>query len=540
MSAYDPVMLAYGKKVFSSRHIEAIRKANLDTCTDRRIRNICPQAGFQEKVCLNDADILIIGGRRGGGKTFAIELAPMRYIDNPLFTIHGYRKEEGDIQRGLWNTSKKLYTDVAVMKESDFTWVFPSGAISIYEHLHDESKIDQRFRGVEMPYIIIDELTQITKETFFTLLASNRNTIGVDNQFIGTCNPVGESHWVHQFLWWYIDPETKFIIPERDGKTIYFFKYGTEISEIIWGLSKKEVYEKGKDHIDQFFDKKLEAMGQSPLSLINSLCFIEGQYAENAILIKSDPNYLGNLAQQGGQSSIKDINGRWVDIDDDDEEIIPAADWEACYGRPGCDEGIMTGVCDVALMRDAITLGAFQGNRLIDVESHRGVGSETVLALVDKFMEKHGIALRNFAFDSDGIGNYLREPLKVGKGGAYAFNNNSASTDPRIWYNQKAECGEKFAQRVREGKFAIEPDLADKIIDGKPLRESLAEQRRVIRRKQANQSKFQMLPKNEMKILLGGKRSPDLMEMIIMHEHFNIIQRQKKKQQIRGLSWFAH
>lgn len=537
MSIYDPVMLAYGKKVYSYRYIEKLRKMNLDLSGDKRIRNICPQAGFQEKICLNDADVLIVGGRRGAGKTFAIELAPIRHIGNPLFSIHGFRKEEGDIERGLWKTSKKLYMDVAIPKESDFSWVFPSGATSKYEHLHDENKIDQRFRGTEMPFIMVDEVTQITKETFFTLLASNRNTIGVRNQFIGTCNPVGEKHWLHQFLWWYIDPDTKTIIPERDGKTIYFFKYGKEISEIIWGMTKKEVYEKAKDYIDRIFDKRLEALGQSPLTLINSLCFIEGQYAENAILMKNDPNYLGNLAQQGGESSYKDISGRWVDLDDNDEELIPARDWEECYGRPGCDEGEVTGVADVALSRDGLVLGAFRGNRLFAIESYRKVGSETAKALVLTFLEKHGIPLRNFAFDSDGIGNYLKEPLKWGKGGAYAFNNNSASTDSRIWYNQKAECTEKFAQRVREGGFAIEPELRNKIIDGKPLWESLAEQRRVIRRKQSNQSKFQVLPKNEMKMILGGKRSPDIMEMIIMHEHFNIIAKQRKKVAVKGLGW---
>lgn len=469
--------------------------------------------------------------------TFAIELAPLRYIDNPLFSIHGFRKEENDIERGLWKTSKKLYMDVATPKESDYSWVFPSGATSKYEHLHDENKIDQRFRGTEMPFVMVDEVPQITKETFFTLLASNRNTIGVDNQFMGTCNPVGEKHWLHQFLWYYIDPDTKTIIPERDGKTIYFFKYGKEISEIVWGMTKKEVYEKAKDYIDSIFDKRLEALGQSPLTLINSLCFIEGQYAENAILMKNDPNYLGNLAQQGGESSYKDICGRWVDLDDNDEELIPASDWEACYGRPGCDEGEVTGVADVALSRDGLVLGAFRGNRLFAIESYRKVGSETAKGIVLNFMEKHGIPLRNFAFDSDGIGNYLKEPLKWGKGGAYAFNNNSASTDSRIWYNQKAECTEKFAQRVREGGFAIEPELRDKIIDGKPLWESLAEQRRVIRRKQSNQSKFQVLPKNEMKMILGGKRSPDIMEMIIMHEHFNIIAKQRKKVSVKGLGW---
>lgn len=527
-----------GKKVYSYRYIEKLREHNINLQSNERVKAICPQAGFQENVCLNDADILVIGGKRGGGKTFVCELAPMRYVDNPLFTIHGFRKEEDDIKRGLWRTSLSLYSELAEQKASQFTWTFPSGATSIYEHLQNEANIDRRFRGVEMPYILIDELTQISAQTFFTLLASNRNTIGVRNQFVATCNPVGETHWVHKLLSWYIDPNTFLIIPERNGVKRYFYKYGREINEIIWGNSKEDVYEKGKDRIDPIFDKKLTLLGRTPYDLINSICFIEGTYAENKLFIKRDPNYLGNLAQSGGATVHRDILGIWKD-DEETENLLPSDLWEKVYTMPGCDEeGTHTGVADVALSRDAFVLGAFRGNRLVDIESYRGIGSMTALTLVKKFLEKNHIPLRNFIFDSDGIGNYLKEPLLVDKGGSYAFNNNSASSDSQIWYNLKAECTEKFSQRVKEGKFAIEPSLLDKIIDGKTLKESLDEQASVIRRKDTNGGKFQVLTKPEMKILLGGKRSPDIIEMIIMHEKFNI-DKVKHKSEIKGLQWLS-
>ena len=280
---YDPVFLKYGEMVYSQEFISSLRE---DIINNNNDHDLVPQEGFQESVCLNDADVLIVGGKRGSGKSFVMELAPLRFVDNPLFTVNGYRKEEDDIKRGLWNTSKKIYSNIATAKESTFRWVFPSGAVSTYEHLQNEKEIDRRFRGVEIPFIIVDEVTQISFETFFTLLASNRNSLGIKNQFIGSCNPVGPKHWLHQFISWYIDPETKEIIPERDGKTRYFYKYGKHISEIYWGNSKEEVYEKAKDKIDLIFDESLRAQGLSPLNLINSLCFIGGDYASNKIFIK--------------------------------------------------------------------------------------------------------------------------------------------------------------------------------------------------------------------------------------------------------------
>ena len=503
----------------------------------------CRRITHYEYVGKEDARCITVSGRDRLYMTndfivthnsFVMELAPLRFVDNPLFTVNGYRKEEDDIMRGLWNTSKKIYSNIATMKESTFRWVFPSGAVSTYEHLQNEKEIDRRFRGVEIPFIIVDEVTQISFETFFTLLASNRNSLGIKNQFIGSCNPVGPKHWLHQFIKWYIDEDTKEIIPERDGKTRYFYKYGKHISEIYWGNTKEEVYEKAKDKIDLIFDETLRQQGLSPLNLINSLCFIGGDYASNKIFIKKDTSYLGNLAQQGGEQSIKDIKGIWDDYGES-ESIFSNEDWEEMYTNTYQTDGIRTAVADVALTRDALTIGAFEGNHLFAIEYIKDVGSQTAITIIKKFLDKHHIPMRNFAFDSDGVGNYLKEPCKVGKGGAYAFNNNSASSDSAIWYNQKAECAEKFAIRIKERGFSIDKDLLDKKMDGKTLREHLDEQKSVIRRKETTNGKYQLIGKPEMKKLLGGKRSPDIIEMIIMHEHFNI---NKPKGDFKGLKFF--
>lgn len=526
---FDPIFARYGLQVYTYAYIEKLREENLSL--EGNIKNWIPQKGFQEKVAINDADVLIIGGKRGGGKSLIMELSATRNIDNPLFTIHGFRKEEDDIKRGLWKTSTMIYSGIATPKQSDFVWIFPSGAISKYEHLANEAEVDRRFRGAEMPFIIIDELPQIKETTFFTLLASNRNSLGIQNQFIASCNPVGPKHWVHKFLSWYIDPETKTIIKDRNGIKRYFFKYGKEITEIAWGNSKEEVYEKAKGHIDDKFDKRLEILGLNPLDLINSLCFIEGDYAENKIFIKRDKNYLGNLAQQGGEQSTKDIKGIWEDSENGGS-IISYDKWEEMYQNPCQRNGIITAVADVALTRDLFTIGFFDGNHLFDIECFRA-GSQTALDLVKKALKKRNVELKNFAFDSDGIGSYLIEPMKAGtKFGAYAFHNNSESSNKNIWYNQKSECAEKFAIRIEEGDFSIEPSLLEKKIDDKTLREHLDEQRLVIRQKDTNNGKFQLINKVEMKKILGGKRSPDIIEMIIMHEYFNI---KRKKGALNGL-----
>lgn len=528
---YDPVFAHYGLNVCSNAYINSLRERNLRKEGD--IHDWIPQVGFQEKVLQNTADVLIIGGRRGSGKTAAMLMAPARYLDRSTFTCHGFRKEEDDIIRGLWNSSMPIYSDLASATRTSLTWRFNTGATVQFEHLANENNIDRRFRGVEMPFIIIDELPQISFQTFFTLLASNRNTRGFKNQFIASCNPVGPSHWVHRFLEWYIDPETKTIIPQRDACTRYFFKWGSEISEIAWGDSKEEVYEKAKGEINALHTEEMTVKGIDKFRLINSLCFIEGAYAENEIFMKRDPAYLGNLAQQGGQQSVKDISGVWAD-EDDSVGLVSQDDLTRVFSAEP-QRGVqpmITGVLDVALGRDGCTMGCFHDNHLVAVERHVGVGSVSLIPLVRGFIERNHIPLRQFLFDANGLGQYLIEPLMADKGGAVAYRGSSPSSDKYIWANQRAECADKLAQRIRDGRLSIEPGLADMRMGKRTLREHLERQRAVFKRKSTSTGVFMLISKNDMRGMLAGD-SPDELDMLIMHEYFN--KTKGSKSGIKGL-----
>jgi hypothetical protein len=98
--------------------------------------------------------------------------------------------------------------------------------------------------------------------------------------------------------------------------------------------------------------------------------------------------------------------------------------------------------------------------------------------------------------------------------------------------------GEDDAENgTRASKSSVGKPLRreNKKFEGKTLREHLDEQRSVIRRKETTNSKYQLIGKPEMKKLMGGKRSPDIIEMIIMHEHFNT---NKPKGDFKGLNFF--
>jgi len=404
-SDIDEVLSHDGQIVYSNSFAERLRAENLEKIKrGEPIRKIIPQAGFQEEVLTNNADVLIIGGRRGSGKSLVLLLVPIPYVNNPLFKAYAFRKEEDDLKRGLWATSEKIYTKFA--SPTSLKWTYPSGATMDMEHMQNEAKIDQRYRGAELSCVLIDELPQISHTTFFTLLASNRNTIGVKNRFVSSCNPTDKKHWVYKFIRWYIDEETHSIDPARSGKIRYFFKSGENIEDVVWGNSKEEVYLKAKERIDSLIDVD---SGETYESLITSFSFIEGLYSENKIFRVLDKSYKAKLATKGGIQATKDINGTWGDNEQGASQISQDEIDRLWMNNTEQRGGILKCTIDVALLRDYFVIKAWKGRHLFDFEYFTGVGGVTSPLLVKKFLEKHGIREENMAYDTNGIGVFMQE-----------------------------------------------------------------------------------------------------------------------------------
>ena len=94
----DPVFASVGQRVFTNSFVEKLRKENLAIKSGKgkktksgTLNNYIPQKGFQEKVLLCDADIKIVGGRRGGGKE--------QPVDCKVVTPFGLRRM-GDLKIG--------------------------------------------------------------------------------------------------------------------------------------------------------------------------------------------------------------------------------------------------------------------------------------------------------------------------------------------------------------------------------------------------------------------------------------------------------
>lgn len=515
----DPVFLSMGQEVYTHEYIETLREENLQKKRDgKKINDLIPQAGFQERVLLTDADIKIIGGKRGGGKTWISLFEALPYIFNPDVNMYGFRKFEDDIARGIWKASKQVFRGFGTPADSTFEWKFLGGKGATFkcEHLQDAKKISDRFRGVEMAYIDIEELAEHTRENMnvlFDLMTSNRSTSGVRTKCVCTCNPVGKSNKLRYFLDWYIDPDTDRVIPERIGKVRYFYRWGDDVvNEICWGNTPEEVYNSASVH--DKIDRLCETTGQDYHSFITSLVFIDGDFKDNKILQVADTRYMSRISARGGESTINDIEGVWKDIDTG-TGMLSIDDMERFFDNTERKDGCLRASADVALTGDFFVIFAFDGHHIFDMEAWRGTFSDEVVPFVRNFLKRNGIREDNFTYDSNGLGLWLEGHFRR----AVKFNNKSAPSDSRLWDTLKSECAEKFVKSIKSGEFSIATNILErKYTDSKghtfTVKDRLMDERRVLKRKDTNNGRFEIIAKPQMKLEIG--HSPDFIEAIFM------------------------
>lgn len=533
----DPVFLDLGMEVYTYEHIEELRKENLDLKRKgKRSYNLIPQAGFQETVLTNEADILIIGGVRGAGKTGVSLIGAMDYADNPDINMYGFRRYEADVKRGIWKAAKQIFRGFASFADTSFEAKFfgGTGATMKMEHLADLKQVKDRFRGAEMPYIVIEELAEFTKDNMnvvFDLIGSNRSTTGMPSRFICTCNPVGRSNKLRWFLDWWIDPETDTAIPERSGKIRYFCRYGEDVMEIAWGDSPEEVYQNpnAKRKIQSLTDDA----DREYANFITSVTFINGDYGENKILHVTDQKYMNRISSGGSKSVINDIRGIWRDVDDTGA-LISMDDMNRFFNNAAQVNGTRVGGGDIALREDWLVLWAMDGMHIIDVDARRYVTSETVIPIILDFLRRNEIPKENFAFDVNGIGNWLKQSEELR--GCFGFDNKAPAKDKASYNTRKSECAGMLVDALQNGLISIDESVLRKTFTEKrvpfTIRDRLVEERVVIKWKEEENPKA-LIKKGEMKTVLG--RSPDFIEALLYT--LDRVDNAKKARKIRRGDW---
>jgi len=261
-----------------------------------------PQPGPQRKFLESEADICIYGGAAGGGKTWSLLVDALRYTNYEGFGAVLFRQNANQIHNegGLLDESLKLYgalhNSPAKLKLSpNPTWAFFNGKSKItFRHLERDSDT-LKWQGSQIAMIGFDELTHFTRNQFFYMLSRNRSMCGIRPYIRATCNPDADS-WVAEFIEWWIDQDTGYPIPERDGVIRYFIRRDDVLH---WAGAKQELWDKF-NLITR--DEKME---------IKSLSFISAKLEDNKVLMESNPGYLANLKALTLIDRERLLHGNW-------------------------------------------------------------------------------------------------------------------------------------------------------------------------------------------------------------------------------------
>lgn len=515
------------RKEFEERQLKIVEEEDIEQLRDQWIKKrdknlFIAQRGGQENILASNADITISGGSRGGAKSFSLLLEGYYDVDKRNFRSIIMRKSIDDLS-DLIDTSLYIYEQDGVYNraKNDMTWNFNNGGwMKFSYHDDDLQSFYDRFRGKQYAYIGVDEITQMSYAKFKFLLTTNRNAFGIRNRFVGTCNPDPDS-WVARFIQWWIG-EDGLPIKERDGVVRYCFMPSDYVEDIIWGDTRKEVFEKCKDTIMKYWKPEYEQYGKPEELFTKSVCFVESKLADNKALTMSDPTYLANLANQSEEQRARDLDGNWK-YKSAGDDYIKMADMEKFYeNTEQTADGKRYITCDVAFEGgDQCVFMLWTGNHIQDIYTSKK-DAKTTVEIAQALLEKWGVRQENFAYDLLGIGHIFKGFFPK----AMPFNAREAVEQKYkgMYYSINAQAAYMFADHIKDGTFSISKELLERRFSGKnyknmTLREILNQERRCIRFRTDDPRR--MVDKNStMRRMIG--RSPDFIDTMKMREIFNI------------------
>jgi hypothetical protein len=160
----------------------------------------------------------LYGGAAGGGKSDALLMAALQFVNVPGYAALLLRRTYADLSLPgalMDRASEWLQGSGAEWRDQDKTWRFPSGASITFGYLETE-RDKFRYQGAEFQFVGYDELTQFSETQYAYLLSRLRRLHGstIPLRARGATNPGGIGHeWVKRR---FIDsPGARVFVPAR-------------------------------------------------------------------------------------------------------------------------------------------------------------------------------------------------------------------------------------------------------------------------------------------------------------------------------------
>ena len=161
------------------------------------IKLTLPAPQPKQKLFMQDHHrVVIFGGARGGGKSFAIDEKSTLACGNfPKFTSTIVRREWQELKdnhiKPLCDMLKVGTKDaVAVYRSADKELVFPNRSVIRFRQCNNETALG-KIQGQQCDFLFIDEATNFPEDWLKKMFAIVRGTNGYPKRIYMTCNPSG-------------------------------------------------------------------------------------------------------------------------------------------------------------------------------------------------------------------------------------------------------------------------------------------------------------------------------------------------------------
>lgn len=423
---------------------------------------------------------------------------------------------------GFVEKFKQIFgADFVKIRESENPRVtFPNGTFVDLTYLDDSNmdKLRERAKGWEYDLIAIDELTEMTWEVFSYVMTRNRGQSKTfTGKFFATLNPK-RSHWTRIFLDWYIGSDG-FIIPERDGVVRYFYCAGPTVKDVVWGMSKREVYEKCKIDID----RKLKTIGGNfgYEVMIKSFVFYQGKLGSNKKMLENNSGYLGSVAASGGRMAQALMEGNF-NVDPEEEEDIPIPSQAArdCFVKDPAVNGDKWITIDLAdYGKDNTLMLSWNGFHIVNYEIVMHSTPRINAERARLFAASEGVAESHIIYDAT-AGRYFNDYIPD------AIPYISAAKAMGIYYLSamtiKDLCYLRLSYMIKRGQLTFSDKVANAVYTHQNLKYRVSiqnefmEECAVVRFDKMQSGKKKLQSKKEMNRNLGKDRSMDLLDPCAM------------------------
>lgn len=513
--------------------------------------------GNQKYAIRSNADIVCFTGNTGGGKSYALYYAPMEYLAmNDNAKIVCFMRNISDFWGAgkVNDTLKKMYPliDRSVKKQprdpigeiirtpTDMGMKLHNGSEIKFQQLDNESPIviEKIAKGLQAKKLIFDECNKFNWRTITAFMPRLRSDSSGKAQIFLAQNPEREcflrklcGKGEHGGGWINDDGS---VDKSMDGVVMYFNMEEGDLEKTYFGRTKKEVYEKCKDHIDSLLAVDPD---MSYEDFILSMVFYTFDVRDNKKMLSKNKSYRGLAANSSTALSSYNANWNYSITDDEDDSIedlskvqVSQMDIERMF-RPA--EIPHDSVCEKRFMTMDMATTGFDnlifmywekwskfGFLCRDIKySMQNTNREAVMMAI-KFRETHNLLEKDMILDVQGFG-FLKDcfPRSITFSGAGTASNRGKAQ----FKTMKDEAGHVALEMIKSGLVHFDPQLANMHYNHKHMRREggttilrhMLFESRIFQFNRTPNGRIAMLGKEQMKPMLKGM-SPDLTDNIIL------------------------